>query len=50
MSFVDLKTVKQEERRRRWFGEPYEAPLPVSFDYDALTDRLQEAGQEPPPF
>lgn len=50
MSFVDLGKVKQEEQRRRWFGDAYVAPLPVDFDYDGLTDRLQEAVQEPPPF
>jgi len=50
LSFVDLGKVKQEEQRRRWFGDAYAAPLPVDFDYDGLTDRLQEAGQEPPPF
>ncbi|MFJ1749890.1 helix-turn-helix domain-containing protein [Streptomyces sp. NPDC088116] len=49
-SFVDLGKVKQEDQRRRWFGDAYAAPLPVDFDYDRLTDRLQEAGQEPPPF
>ncbi|MFD7427714.1 helix-turn-helix domain-containing protein [Streptomyces sp. NPDC059818] len=49
-SFVDLGKVKQEEQRRRWFGDAYAAPLLVEFDYDGLTDRLQEAGQEPPPF
>ncbi|WP_314218740.1 helix-turn-helix domain-containing protein [Streptomyces zaehneri] len=49
-SFVDVETVKQEERRRRWFGEPYAAPSPVDFNYNGLTDRLQEAGHEPPPF
>lgn len=50
LSFVDLGKVKQEEQRRRWFGDAYAAPLPVDFDYDALTDRLQEAGHEPPSF
>ncbi|WP_159025096.1 hypothetical protein [Streptomyces sp. MUSC 125] len=50
LSFVDLGKVKQEEQRRRWFGDAYAAPLPVDFDYDGLTDLLQEAGQEPPPF
>ncbi|MFI1757505.1 helix-turn-helix domain-containing protein [Streptomyces sp. NPDC020571] len=51
LSFVDLGKVKQEEQRRRWFGDAYAAPLPVDFDYDGLTDRLQQgAGQEPPPF
>ncbi|WP_460111506.1 hypothetical protein [Streptomyces sp. YKOK-J1] len=49
-SFVDVETVKQEERPRRWFGEPYAAPSPADFDYDSLTDRLQEAGHELPPF
>ncbi|MFF1645350.1 hypothetical protein [Streptomyces sp. NPDC058240] len=50
LSFVDLGKVKQEGQRRRWFGDAYAAPLPVDFDYDGLTDRLPEAGQEPPPF
>ncbi|WP_406170596.1 hypothetical protein [Streptomyces sp. NBC_00996] len=50
LSFVDLGKVKQEEQRRRWFGDAYAAPLPVDFDYDGLTDRFHEAGQEPPPF
>ncbi|MEV8602602.1 helix-turn-helix domain-containing protein [Streptomyces griseoviridis] len=50
LSFVDLGKVKQEEQRRRWFGDAYAAPLSVDFDYDGLTDRLHEAGQEPPPF
>lgn len=50
LSFVDLETVKKQERRRRWFGEPYAAPSPVGFDYDGLTDRLQEAGPETSPF
>ncbi|WP_217142302.1 helix-turn-helix domain-containing protein [Streptomyces sp. AC627_RSS907] len=50
LSFVDLGKVKQEEQRRRWFGDAYASPVPVDFDYDSLTDRLQEAGHEPPPF
>jgi len=50
VSFVDLGKVKQEEQRRRWFGDAYTAPLPVDFDFDGLTDRLQGAGQESPPF
>ncbi|WP_432035901.1 hypothetical protein [Streptomyces cucumeris] len=50
LSFVDLATVKQEERRRKWFGESYTAPLPASFDYDGSTNRPREAEHEPPPF
>ncbi|MFE9030461.1 hypothetical protein ACFYOA_30080 [Streptomyces iakyrus] len=49
LSFVDLGKVKQEEQRRRWFGDASAAPLPVDFVY-GLTDRLQRTGQEPPPF
>lgn len=50
MSFVDLGKVKQEEQRRRWFGDTYSSPLPVDFDYDSLTDALPVREQEPPPF
>ncbi|WP_314612177.1 helix-turn-helix domain-containing protein [Streptomyces stackebrandtii] len=51
LSFVDLGKVKQEEQRRRWFGDAYAAPLPVDFDYDSgLTDRPPASEQEPPPF
>ncbi|MGW5676276.1 hypothetical protein ACWEV4_14565 [Streptomyces sp. NPDC003860] len=50
LSFVDLGKVKQEEQRRRWFGDAYAAPVPVGFDYDSLTDRLPVGEQEPPPF
>ncbi|MCY0941302.1 helix-turn-helix domain-containing protein [Streptomyces antarcticus] len=50
LSFVNLETVKQEERRRKWFGGAYAAPVPVNFDYDGLTDRLPVGEQEPPPF
>ncbi|MDX3640039.1 hypothetical protein [Streptomyces sp. MB09-02B] len=45
-----LGKVKQEEQHRRWFGDAYASPVPVVFDYDSLTDQLQEAGHEPPPF
>lgn len=50
LSFVDLGKVKQEEQRRRWFGDTYSSPLPVDFDYDSLTDALPAGEQEPPPF
>lgn len=50
LSFVDLATVKQEERRRKWFGESYTAPMPADFDYDNSAHRLREAEHEPPPF
>ncbi|MFE3144117.1 hypothetical protein [Streptomyces scopuliridis] len=47
---MDLGKVKQEDQRRRWFGDTYAAPVPVDFDYDGLTDWLQETGHETPPF
>ncbi|WNZ08838.1 hypothetical protein [Streptomyces sp. 11x1] len=50
LSFVDLATVKQEERRRKWFGESYTAPLPADFDYDNSANQLRKAEHEPPPF
>lgn len=48
LSFVDLATVKQEERRRKWFGESYTASVPADFDYDNSAHRLREAEHAPP--
>ncbi|MER5771392.1 helix-turn-helix domain-containing protein [Streptomyces sp. NPDC001985] len=50
LSLVDLGKVRQEERRRRWFGDAYAAPVPVGFDYDGSADKRDPGWQEPPPF
>ncbi|MFD9619167.1 helix-turn-helix domain-containing protein [Streptomyces virginiae] len=50
LSLVDLGKVKEENQRRRWFGDAYAAPLPVDFDYASLAEPLPVGEQESPPF
>jgi hypothetical protein len=47
-SFVDLEKIKEAERRRRWFGEPYTGLPPLAFEYEGLAKSGSDCG--PPPF
>ncbi|WKK26451.1 hypothetical protein QZH56_13180 [Streptomyces olivoreticuli] len=45
-----MRQLKEKEKRRRWFGQPYTGLLPLDFDHEAFSAIAPPLEDGPPPF